>query len=138
MYNGKIVWEFKTARFRVTLETLREYDYRYDGDDEDGSTQAALDCGDLVAFDTTVTVYLDGRPIGVDTLGCSVYEADNVSAFWTDHRDRDPMNRNCSIMRATRGGNVYICHYFPEMVRIAIGEARKALADVPQLRRIAA
>ena len=64
MYNGKIVWEFKTARFRVTLETLREYDYRYDGDDEDGSTQAALDCGDLVAFDTTVTVCLDGRPIG--------------------------------------------------------------------------
>ena len=57
-----------------------------------------------------------------------------LERFWTDHRDSDPMNRNCSIMRAARGGNVVICHYFPDMVRTAVDEARKALANIPYLR----
>jgi hypothetical protein len=37
------------------------------------------------------------------------------------------MNRNCSIMRAARGGNVCICHYFPGMVAEAINAARKGV-----------
>ena len=133
MYNGKRVWEFKTARFRVVLEIEPDYGYRYDGDDEDGSTQAALDCGGYVAFDSAVIVYLDGHEIGRDDLGGSVYAAGD-DGFWTDHRSADPMNRNCSVMRAARGGNVSICHYFPEMVRIAIAEARKAISNPPRMR----
>ena len=44
------------------------------------------------------------------------------------------MNRNCTIMRAARGGNVCIGHYFPSMVHEAISEARKTLASTPKLR----
>lgn len=128
------VWTFETARFSVALEITREYNYQYDGDDEDGSIQDAIYRGELIAFDSAAVVRLDGRVIAVDHLGGSVYAAGEVERFWTDHRDSDPMNRNCSIMRAARGGNVVIGHYFPDMVRIAIGEARNALANVPYLR----
>ena len=128
------VWSFKTARFSVALEITYEPNYQYDGDDEDGSIQDAIYRGDYVAFDSAVVVRLDGRVIANDYLGGSVYGADEVDHFWTDHRCADPMNRNCSIMRAARGGHVVICHYFPDMVRIAIGEARNALANVPYLR----
>jgi hypothetical protein len=48
--------------------------------------------------------------------------------FYTGHRDTDPMNRNCSIMRAARSENVVICHYFPSMVQEAISAARTELA----------
>lgn len=128
------VWTFETARFRVALEITREYNYQYDGDDEDGSIQDAIYRGELIAWHATVVVRLDGRVIANDYLGGSVYGADEVDHFWTDHRCADPMNRNCSIMRAARGGNVVICHYFPDMVRTAVDEARKALANIPYLR----
>lgn len=127
------VWEFKTARFTVALEIAHDDSYRYDGEDADGSTQFDLDTGELVAFDSRVVVELDGQEIGADHLGGSVYRAGDESAFWTDHRDPDPMNRNCSIMRAARGENCVICHYFPDMVRVAIAEARKTLATRPAL-----
>ncbi|WP_420408682.1 hypothetical protein [Hoeflea sp.] len=128
------VWTFNTARFSVSLEIAQECGFQYDGDDETGETQAALDSGDLVAFDSRVVVRLDGREVAADHLGASVYRADDVAAFWTAHRDKDPMNRNCEAMRAARGQNVLICHYFPDMVRIAISEAREALTSLPALR----
>lgn len=130
-----IAWTFRTARFCVSLEINEDVQQVYDGDDENGETQAALDTGKLVMFDSRVCVYLDGRLIGYECLGASCYFADDVASFWTAHRDSDPMNRNCSIMRAKRG-NCAICHYFPDMVRIAINEARKALSDVPRMRKI--
>lgn len=117
------VWTFKAGRFVVSLELIRDHGYQYDGDDEGGETQAALDSGEIVAFDSFVTVELDGEVIGQDCLGGSVYGRDNVADFYIDHRSADPMNRNCSIMRAARG-NCSICHYFPDMVRQAIAEAR--------------
>lgn len=123
-YQTGKVWRFKNGRFTVSLWIEPDYGYRYDGDDEDGETQRALDNGDYVAFDSKVTVELNGVEIGADYLGGSVYAYDDVSDFWTAHRDPDPMNRNCSLMRAARGGNVSIGHYFPDMVRSAIGEAR--------------
>ncbi len=132
--NYETVWSFETARFRVTLDIAEEFGCQYDGDDENGETQAALDSGEYVAFDSIVRVYLDGREIGADGLGGSVYTANEVSEFWTAHRDKDAMNRNCSIMRGKRGDNVVICHYFPDMVRIAVAEARKALSSVPPMR----
>lgn len=129
-----IVWEFKTERFTVYLEVERDRGYRYDGDDEDGEVQRKLDSGEYVAFDSAVIVELDGEEISRDSLGGSVYESGRAAEFWTAHRDPDAMNRNCSIMRAARGGNVCICHYFPDMVRIAVQEARDHLRKYPRGR----
>lgn len=121
------VWTFKAGRFLVSLELERNFNYRYDGEDEDGATQAALDSGEFVAFDSTVIVEFEGEEIGRDSLCCSVYSASDFAAFFTDHRDIDAMNRNCSAMRAARGDNAVICHYFPDMVRQAIAEARDTI-----------
>lgn len=131
---AETVWEFSTARFQITLKIERDYCYRYDGDDEDGETQAKLDSGEYIAFDSSVVVYCDGREVGRDFLGGSVYEADDYSKFWTEHRGPDPMNRNCTLYRAVRGENCVICHYFPDMVREAISAARKTLCATPKLR----
>lgn len=129
------VWQFRTDRLTVRLEIERDRRYQYDGDDEDGETQAKIDSGEYVAFDSRVVVELeDGTEIGSDSLGGSVYSADDYSDFWRAHRDKDAMNRNCSAMRAARGANVVICHYFPDMVQQAIDEARKLL---PLARRAA-
>jgi hypothetical protein len=133
-------WTFKTRHFRVELHTTREHGYQYDGDDENGETQAALDSGELVAFDSDVLVYLRGEdyPIGRDSLGGSVYAVDDIAEFWTAHRDPNPENRNTSAMKAR---NTCIGHYFPDMVRNAVKEAREALlerkAAIPYLRESA-
>jgi len=124
----------------VELETSRDHRYRYDGDDENGEIQAALDSGEMVAFDSTVSVYLkiDGELLGQDNLGGSVYYADRIAEFWTAHRDSDPANRNCSANEYRVG------HYFPDMVRAAIREARDeirsrlaAAAELPRIRESA-
>ena len=67
-----------------------------------------------------------------DGLGGCAYKT--VREFYTSHRDADPMNQDCSAMRAARGSNVAICHYFPDMVSEAIADARRNLADVPRIR----
>ena len=130
------VCRFKTARFEVELLIERNFCYQYDGDDENGETQAKLDGGEYVAFDSRVVVYLDGEEIASasDSLSGSVYGADDWREFFTAHRDSDPMNRNCSIMRAARGDNCCICHYFPDMVAQAVAEARRVLRSRPFIR----
>jgi hypothetical protein len=136
------VWTFKTARFTVILHIEEDYSYQYDGDDPDGETQAALDAGDCIAFDSIVRVFMNTKrgpvELGADSLGGSVYDAGKAAEFWTAHRDPNPMGRNCSIMRAWHKAKTdhetSICHYFPEMVRTAIAEARKTLAEAPHLR----
>lgn len=136
-HSSDTVWTFRTARFRIALELIHLDGYQYDGDDEDGETQAALDSGAFVAFDSKVTVFLDGEEIASDYLGGSVYSADNFREFYTAHRGADPMNRNCSIGREMRGGSV-IGHYFPDMVANAIGEARaeikRRVETAPRMR----
>ncbi len=130
-------WEFKTARFRVALYVEPEYDYRYDGDDgddgddEDGETQAKLNSGEYVAFCSTVVVYCDGRKLAQDSLGGSVYSADEVSDFWMAHRTSSSAYRNTLEQKAQHRA---ICHYFPSMVNEAIREARKAICTAPKLR----
>lgn len=133
---NKVVWKFETANFTIQLRLDREYGYQYDGDDENGETQSALDCGDYVAFDSTIEVVWNDTVIGSDSLGGSVYDANEVEQFWTAHRDTDPMNRNCTLMR-DKLGNASICHYFPDMVRQALKQAREHFADMPKLRAIA-
>lgn len=126
------VWRFATARFEVKLQLAQDVGYQYDGDDENGETQAALDSGEYIAFDSRVVVYCDGRELGADYLGGSVYACDDYQEFWTAHRDPNPENRNCAATNAKH----IICHYFPGMVRQAIGEARKALSEAPRLRAV--
>lgn len=111
------VWRFQTARFEVQLRIERDHNYCYDG----------------VAFDSEVRVLLDGDEIASDHLGSSVYAASKESDFWTAHRDSNPMNRNCSIFRAVHP-NTSICHYFPDMVRSAIKDARVAIGRRPYIR----
>lgn len=130
MFKTGRVWVFNTDRFKITLDIELDYGYVYDGDDPDGEVQQKLNDGDYVAFDSIVTVYCDDMEIASDSLGGSVYAYDEMSDFWTDHRSADPMNRNCSIMRAARGGNACIGHYFPDMVSQAIKDARRYLANV--------
>lgn len=132
------VWEFRTARFRVVLEIEPE-----DMDPADSfQFQEDIDAvrnGEVEWFQAIVAVYCDGRKVAWDALGGCAYKT--VQEFYTSHRDPDPMNRNCTIMRrAWKGGNdpdakISICHYFPSMVSQAIAEARKVLGDVPRLRQ---
>jgi hypothetical protein len=132
--NYETVWTFNTARFAVRLEVAQDYGYQYDGDDEGGETQAALDAGEYVAFDSRVVVTLDGLEIGSDSLGGSVYGVNEMAQFWEAHRDRDAMTRISSIIRAADGGNCSICHYFPGMVASAISDARMFLKTTPRVR----
>lgn len=129
------VWTFKTARFAVSLQIAQDHGYQYDGDDENGETQAALDSGEMVAFDSRVIVELDGLEVGADHLGGSVYYANDMADFWTAHRDADPFNRNCEEMRATNGQNCSICHYFPGMVQEAIEQARERIGEMMERAR---
>jgi hypothetical protein len=136
----RTVWKFETARFIVRLEIEEDSPFTYDGDDEDGETQRMLDSGELVAFDSLVSVDLKGSgTIATDSLGGSVYYANAIDEFWTAHRDSDPMNRNCEAMRAAAsaaspGVRAAIGHYFPDMVREACRQARKALCSAPRMR----
>lgn len=139
------VWRFETAHFVVTLEIEYQDGYQFDGDDPDGETQAKLDAGELVAFDSSVVVRLKSPlarvspvAVGADYLGGSVYQAGCEREFWMDHRHPNPMARNCMAMRAKHGDNVTICHYFPGMVRHACAEARQTLLGMPRMREQAA
>ena len=119
-------------RFAIgTIEVCAAIEPSCDPDtswDESGETARKLDSGEWEAFDTCVSVSLRGVVIGTAWLCESIYA--NPADFFTDHRDPDPFNRNCTIMRAAwRGeGNpdapVSICHYFPDLVREAVSDAR--------------
>lgn len=131
------VWSFKTRRFVVSLTVSRIRGYQYDGEDSDGETQAKLDSGEYVAFESVVRVELDGEEIAADYLYGSVYAHDDVPAFWQAHRTDSAEYRN-TLANAARG--VCIGHYFPDMVRNAIADARgKVIADrarLPVMREI--
>jgi hypothetical protein len=127
-------WSFETARFFVGFyaepEDLDPADSFQFPEDIEAVRSGAVDW-----FCACVRVYLKGeddswcsdwRELASDYLGGCAYNS--VREFYTAHRDTDPMNRNCSIMRAARGENVVICHYFPSMVQEAVSAARAELA----------
>src|SRR3954471_7149583 len=120
------MFSFRTDRFVVTAYIEPEecspedqFDFQEDID--------AINSGEVEYFCTTVEVRdrLTGVVLGSDHLGGSAYN--DPEEFFTAYRDRDPMNRNCSVMRAAKGGNVCICHYFPDMIRQACRDARDTL-----------
>lgn len=124
------VWSHRTKRFRVALE-VEPCDVSPSDHFDDKEDIAAIHNGDVEWFNASVIVYLDGREVARDVLGCCAYRT--VAEFYTSHRDPDPLNRNCSIMRAARGDNVVICHYFPDMVREAVRYARENLSVIKQI-----
>jgi hypothetical protein len=63
------------------------------------------------------------REVGADHLGGCAYE--RVSDFYTAWRT-DPDEFRNTLANRDRG--VSFCHYFPDMVRAAIAEARETLA----------
>lgn len=129
------VWTFQTARFAICLFAEPEEMDPADSFDFDEDIEAIRD-GTVEWFSASVVVFLKDandpdatwqwRKVGSDHLGGCAYRT--VREFYTSHRDPDPMNRNCSIMRAERGENVCICHYFPGMVLEAIADARRTMA----------
>ncbi len=106
---------FKTARFRVTLDwTWEEWpDLSWD---ETGETAAKVESGEWGVYLFRVRVTLDGEEVGRDYLGNSIYA--DPADFATEHR---------------QGGA-----YFPDMVREAIREARRAIAKPRPYIRAAA
>jgi hypothetical protein len=132
------VWEFNTKRFRVALEIGEETTDPADSFQFQEDIDAVYN-GDVAWFWCRVAVYLKADKhtkieLGADSLGCCAYSS--VQEFYTSHRDPDPMNRNCTIMRAARGRNAYICYYFPGMVSQAIGAARRRLTNMPAMRAV--
>lgn len=124
------LWRFDTARFSIRLTAEIDTDADLSWRDEEQATYDDERGVEYYVF--TVAAYLDGRKLAWDSLGGSGYS--DVREFFTEHRSPDPMNRNCSIMRAARGDNVSICHYFPDMVTNVAAEARAALATMPKVR----
>lgn len=120
------MWCFETPNVRVVAEITPDDDFECSWADEE--TLAAISDGTLSVFGTRVRVFKAGVLVGEDSLWGSVYK--RPSEFFTDHRDSDPMNRNCEPMRAAKGNNVVICHYFPDMVRTALANARENLAKL--------
>jgi hypothetical protein len=114
------VWQFCTPRFRVVMfaepEDMDPADsFEFDDDIE------AVRSGAVEWFSASVVVYgPDGKVWGRDDLGGCAYERirrDFVEAHWRSSVD----GRNTLAMKAR---NTVICHYFPDMVRTAIAEAK--------------
>jgi hypothetical protein len=129
----QIVWTFDTARFRVVcalepceMDPADSFQYQEDID--------AVREDRVLWFDAIVSVWFgedeDLRYVAHDALGGCAYAT--VQDFIAAHRDHDPMARNSSLMRAVRPNSV-ICHYFPDMVRVACEAAR---AEVVKMQSV--
>jgi len=116
------LWKFETARFKVTLDCTPD-DSPDLSWDETGETQAKCESGEWVCVTFRVRVMCDGREIGCDYLGNSVYA--DVRDFYREHIGIKALCR--------RDGCNYGC-YFTDMVHEAIREARKTVCSVPWLR----
>lgn len=115
------IWQFNTKRFSIDLA----WDYENDVDiswDDTGETAEKLQSGEWTCALFRVRVRCDGRTVGEDYLGNSIYA--NVSEF------RDHIGL---AAKARADGHNY-GSYFTDMVHSAIGEARKALCNAPKVR----
>lgn len=125
------MYRFETAQFIVRAVIVPDPDVDVSFD-ETGETAEKVASGEWQAFGTIVTVSHQGIVLGESSLWGSIYR--DPLEFFTGHRGPDPMDRNCSTMKAARGANVCIGHYFPDMVREACGAARTALGNMPKVR----
>lgn len=129
--NQTEMFRFETANFVVRAVIVDDIDVDISYDETSESSDK-LDSGEWQAFGSIVTVEHNGLVLGESSLWGSIYA--KPAEFFDAHRSPNPMERNCSIMRAAEGERVMICHYFPGMVSEAIAEARKTLATMPKLR----
>ena len=119
------IWCFVTRAFTVRVDALPEEDLDLSWDDT-GEVARDLESGRYTAFCARAQVLdAEGRVLAADYLSNCI--SGSFAEFGSSHRGPDPLNRNSSIMRAARGSNTVICHYFPDMVRIVCREARAAL-----------
>ena len=133
MDNETEMYCFETANFVVRAVIIPDDDFDAADFDDNGVTAEHLASGAWQVFGTRVIVGIKNGPkLGESSLWGSVYA--DPREFFTAHRAADPMNRNCSLMRAAKGERISICHYFPDLVREAINEARNAIAAMPKLR----
>lgn len=132
MSEWETLWSFATDRFEVVAMITPE---REDpaGWFDDAETVEDIRSGRVSWFGVRISVLLDGCEVGSDFLGGCSYE--DPPDFFKEHRDADPMHRNCSLMQEARGANVVICSYFPDMVREAISAARSRLGGLPYIRK---
>ncbi|UIY29198.1 hypothetical protein LZK73_21940 [Neorhizobium galegae] len=94
------IWSAHTRNFAIYLILEEEQGYRYDGDDPDGSIQAALDEGDMVAFGSIVEVEYEGAVIGSSMfLGGSVYHDGKTLEFLHSGYLTDMLNEACDEAR---------------------------------------
>lgn len=117
------LWKFETKRFVVALDWAWE-DYPDLSWDETGETREKCESGEWGVYTFRIRVLLDGREIAADHLGNSIY-ADPVE-FYREHIGIAALSR--------RDGRNYGC-YFSDMLRQSVSDARKALIDVPRLRK---
>ena len=110
-------FRFETANFvvRATIQPDCDVDISFD---ETSETRDKLDSGEWQAFGTIVTVEHKGIVLGESSLWGSIYA--KPADFFTEHYGSRPKGFGS---------------YFPDMVREAIGEARKTLATMPKLRK---
>lgn len=135
MNQGKLVWKFETRAFAVECYFTPDQDVDVSFD-ETGETAANLASGLWSSFGTEVVVVhkVTGIELGYSSLWGSIYG--EPLDFLSDHRSPDPLNRNSAAMRAVNGDSAVVCHYFPELIRQAVREARKKRRDIltPSLR----
>lgn len=107
----EIMWIFRTKRFVVTwaIEPDPDTDTSFD---ETGETAAKVASGEWTAFMSKVTVTLDGKEVGADYLGESIYA--DPSTF-----------RNHIGSKGAHGS------YFVDMVKTAIDQARNYVHQEP-------
>jgi hypothetical protein len=129
------LWTFETARFLVEFTAEPEDMDPADSFQFDDDIAFARQDEPAHWFRAKVAVYLKGESswqdleIGTDYLSACSYNSSEE--FVTGHRDPDASHRNCSLYP----GRI-VCHYFPSMVREAIADARRNLANLPQLRNV--
>lgn len=113
---------FHTRNFSVVaaIEPDNDLDLSFD---DTGEVTEKLNSGEYEAFQTAVHVYYRGAEVGADYLGGSIYA--NPRDFFKEHIGLAAKSR--------ADGCNYGC-YFPDMIRTAIAEARKMLANVPHIR----
>lgn len=109
--NFGTIWSARVGHFTIELVLTQIEGFEYDGDDEDGETQDALNSGDFVAFDSEVRVMYGDDVIGADYLGSSVYKDGETLQFIRDG-------------------------YFRDMLSEACNAARNHVANLPRLRRV--
>lgn len=113
---------WKTARFAVTLDWTWEDNPDLSWDDT-GEVTEKINSGEWGNFTFRVRVTCDGREVGADYLGNSIYA--DPEEFYREH---------IGIRAKARAKGVNYGCYFTDMMHTAIADAREALRYPPRIR----